>query len=201
MKGTDMIRNVIFDFGQVMIRFDGDIMTAPYVAEEDRAAVRDVVFDRKYFDALDVGAMTDEEAKADYRRRLPERLWESADLVYDNWIRNLPPIEGMAELVRDLKKAGYSVYLLSNISRYFSSHKEANPVLFEFRDWVFSAEVGLVKPDPAIFRLAVEKFGVVPKETLFVDDNAKNLEGAASVGLSTYLFDGNADRLRAALLA
>lgn len=195
-----MIRNVIFDFGQVMIRFDGDIMTAPYVAEEDRAAVRDVVFDRKYFDALDVGAMTDEEAKADYRRRLPERLWESADLVYDNWICNLPPIEGMAELVRDLKKAGYSVYLLSNISRYFSSHKEANPVLFEFRDWVFSAEVGLVKPDPAIFRLAVEKFGVDPHETLFVDDNAQNLEGARAVGLSTYLFDGNANRLRAALL-
>ena len=195
-----MLKNVIFDFGQVMIRFDGDIMTAPYVKAEDHAAVRDVVFDRKYFDALDLGTLTDEEAKADFRHRLPERLWETADTVYDNWIRNLPPIEGMAELVRDLKKAGYGVYLLSNISRYFSSHKEANPVLYEFMDWVFSAEVGLVKPDPAIFRLAVEKFGVNPAETLFVDDNAKNLEGASSVGLSTYLFDGDAARLRAFLL-
>ena len=196
-----MFKNVIFDFGQVMIRFDGDIMTAPYAEGEDLAVVRDVVFDRKYFDALDLGELSDEEAKADFRHRLPQRLWETADTVYDNWIRNLPPIEGMAELVKDLKKAGIHVYLLSNISRYFSSHKEANPVLFEFEDWVFSAEVGLVKPDPAIFRHAVEKFGVVPEETLFVDDNAKNLEGAASVGLSTYLFDGNADRLRAALLA
>ena len=196
-----MFKNVIFDFGQVMIRFDGDIMTAPYAEGEDLAAVRDVVFDRKYFDALDLGTLSDGEAKADFRLRLPERLWETADTVYDNWIRNLPPIEGMAELVKDLKKAGIHVYLLSNISRYFSSHKEANPVLFSFEDWVFSAEVGLVKPDPAIFRLAVEKFGVIPEETVFVDDNAKNLEGAASVGLATYLFDGNAARLRAALFA
>ena len=200
MKGIQMIRNVIFDFGQVMIRFEPSIMTAPYASGEDLATVAEVVFDREYFDALDVGAMTDEEAKAAFKTRLPRRLWETACLVYDNWIRNLPPIEGMAELVRDLKKAGYSVYLLSNISRYFSSHKEANPVLYEFRDWVFSAEVGLVKPDPAIFRLAVEKFGVAPAETLFVDDNPQNLEGAAAVGLSTYLFDGDAARLRARLL-
>ena len=68
-----MFKNVIFDFGQVMIRFDGDIMAAPYAEGEDLAVVRDVVFDRKYFDALDIGELSDEEAKADFRHRLPRR--------------------------------------------------------------------------------------------------------------------------------
>ena len=77
-----MFKNVIFDFGQVMIRFDGDIMTAPYAEGEDLAVVRDVVFDRKYFDALDIGELSDEEAKADFRHRLPRRPLHASRLFW-----------------------------------------------------------------------------------------------------------------------
>ena len=59
-----------------------------------------------------------------------------------------------------------------------------------FDDVIVSAEVKLVKPDPAIFRLALERAGVVAKDALMIDDVQKNLDGAKSVGIDGYLFRG-----------
>ncbi len=193
-----MIRNVIFDFGQVMVRFDPAYMTAKYVEDPaDRKLIEEVVFDRLYWDKLDAGTIADEEVIEASRARLPKHLHDAAKTVYDNWIYHLPDISGMRELVKELKtRYGIHVYLLSNISAYFAAHANEIPCLSEFEDCVFSAVCGKVKPNADIFAHLCERNGLNPTECIFVDDNAANIAGAEAFGIKGYLFDGDAERLK-----
>ncbi len=194
------LKHVIFDFGQVMIRFDPHYMTEQYIKnEDDITLVEQVLFDRLYWDRLDSADITDGEVLAACRERLPERLWEGAERVYYNWIHHLPEIAGMRELVKELKAHGKHVFLLSNISEYFAAHAEEISVLSEFEGCVFSAVVGMVKPNADIFAYICRTYGLDPKETLFVDDNEKNIRGAEAFGIEGYLFDGDSAKLKAFL--
>ncbi len=195
-----MVRNVIFDYGMVLVRFDPSYMVGRYVQDTaDAALLTHVVFDRCYWDRLDAGTMEDTEVLAACRTRLPERLWDIAETVYYNWIYNIPPIEGMAELIAQLKVHGVRCFLLSNISRYFAAHCKEAPLIAEMEGCVFSAVCGLQKPDKAIFVHACEVFGIDPAETIFVDDRAENVAAAVACGIRGYVFDGDADALRRAL--
>ena len=192
-----MIRNVIFDFGQVMVRFDPAYMVSQYVDDAaDRAIMEEVIFDRLYWDKLDQGTISDEEVISASRARLPKHLHDAVETVYYNWIYNLPEIEGMRELVRELKsKYGIHVYLLSNISTYFAAHAHEIPCLTEFEDCVFSAVCGKVKPNADIFAYLCGRNGLNPTECVFVDDNPANIAGAEAFGIHGYLFDGDVKKL------
>ncbi|MBO5109513.1 MAG: HAD family phosphatase [Clostridia bacterium] len=193
-----MIKNVVFDFGQVLVRFEPAYMVGRYVTDEaDAKLLTEVVFDRRYWNRLDAGTITNEETVAACRTRLPERLWEVADKIFYNWIYNIPEVEGMEELILHLKET-YRVplYLLSNISHYFADHASEMPILRHLDGCIFSARVGLVKPDPAIFALLCDTFGLQPEETVFVDDNADNVAAARAFGIHAYPFDGDAVKLR-----
>ena len=196
-----MIKNVVFDFGQVMVRFEPSYMVGRYVDDkEDAALLEEVVFDRLYWDKLDSADISDDEVISACRQRLPERLWQVAEKIYFNWIYNLPEIEGMRELVRYIKRQyGVRVLLLSNISTYFAEHADEIDVLREFEACVFSAVIGKVKPSADIFEYVCQKYGMLAEETVFVDDNPNNIKGAQSVGITGYLFDGDADKLKAYL--
>ena len=196
-----MIKNVVFDFGQVMVRFEPSYMVGRYVDDkEDAALLEEVVFDRLYWDKLDSADISDDEVVSACRERLPERLWQVAERIYFDWIFNLPEIDGMRELVRYIKRQyGVRVLLLSNISTYFAEHADEIDVLREFEACVFSAVIGKVKPSADIFEYVCQKYGMLAEETVFVDDNPNNIKGAQSVGITGYLFDGDADKLKAYL--
>ena len=196
-----MIKNVVFDFGQVMVRFEPSYMVGRYVCDKDDAALlEEVVFDRLYWDKLDSADISDDEVISACCERLPERLWQVAEKIYFEWIYNLPEIDGMRELVRYIKKTyGVRVLLLSNISKYFAEHADEIDVLREFETCVFSAVIGMIKPNADIFEYVCEKYVILADETVFVDDNPNNIKGAQSVGITGYLFDGDADKLKAYL--
>lgn len=193
-----MIRNVIFDFGQVMVRFDPIYITSRKISDpSDVSLVAEVLFDRLYWDALDAGTISDEEVIAAVQARLPERLHAATAAAYADWMLALPEIEGMRELVRDCReRLGARVFLLSNISKGFAARAAEIPVLAEFEDCVFSSVCGAVKPDAAIFRYLCEKNDLLPAESLFVDDNPANVAGAEAFGLHAYLFDGDVSKLK-----
>lgn len=194
------MKNVMFDFGMVLVRFDPAYMVGRYVSDPaDAALLARVVFDRAYWDRLDAGTVEDEEVLAACRARLPARLWDAADTVYYNWIYNIPPIDGMEAVLADVKARGVRCFLLSNISRYFAAHSAENAVIQQLDGCVYSAVCGLQKPDPAIFTYACEQFGIAPADTVFVDDRAENVAAAESVGIRGYVFDGNVAALRAFL--
>ena len=196
-----MIRNLIFDFGQVLIRFEPDEMIRPYVSDQsDRALLADVVFDRAYWDRLDNDSITDEELLKSAKERLPRRLQAVAETVYRNWYRHLPPVPGMWELARRMKETyGVRVFVLSNISRGFAAHAGEFPILREADGCLFSALCGFVKPDAGIFGCLCDTYGLDPAECLFIDDNPRNVAGSEAFGIRAYRFDGNVPALEAYL--
>ena len=109
------------------------------------------------------------------------------------------PIPGTAEVIRELLSAGVPCYGLSNWAKEnFNIARRANPVIDELADVIVSGEVGLAKPDPEIFRYALDRFNLDADLTVMVDDTEENLTAAAEVGLQTLLFT-SADQLRADL--
>ena len=94
-----------------------NIELARYISDKsDIDLVSSVIFDRLYWDRLDDGSITDDEVKSEICKRLPENLHSHAVKIYDNWYYNLPVIDGIVELIRDIKSKGLKLYLLSNIS-------------------------------------------------------------------------------------
>jgi len=192
------MKNYIFDFGKVIIEYEPAYMTALRVSDpEDAALIVKEVFDRKYWAPMDEGLLQHEELKGLYREHLPERLYAIADEIFDNWIYNIPEIDGMKELVARIKtEYGVKILLLSNISHYFADHANEVEALKDFDGFVFSARIGIVKPSHEIFDYLCKKFEITPSETVFVDDNRSNIEGANSFGIHGYLFDGNVEKLK-----
>ncbi len=193
-----MIKNIVFDYGNVMIRFDPAYMVGRYVSDaRDAALLAEVVFDRLYWDALDDGSITDGEIVEAVKKRIPERLWAVSEEIYYNWIYNLPEVEGMNGLVRHVKEdLGARVFLLSNISTYFADHAHERGELEPFEKCIFSAAVGHIKPNADMFGYLCRECGIEPQETLFVDDSEKNIRGAEAFGIKGYLFDGDSAKLR-----
>lgn len=196
-----MKNNYIFDFGWVLVRFDMDYMTRKYIKDEqDVKMAGQVIFDRLYWDRLDDGSITQQQVKEAIRTRLPNHLYEGACLALDNWYYNLPFIDGMVELVKEIKVQGGKLFILSNISREFAEGYKNVPQLKElfslFDGLVFSATAGHIKPNAEIFEHLISTYSIDRSETMFIDDSEKNIEGARAVGIEGYLFDGNAQKLR-----
>ena len=150
---------------------------------------------------MDRGSMTEEEAAASMCSRLPERLHEQAHLLVDRWDRPILPVPGMAELVRELKEAGYGVYLLSNASYRQHEYWPRVPGSEYFDGTLISADVKLVKPCAEIYELLYSTFDLTPSECLFIDDSAANIEGAERTGMPGIVFHGDADELRGEMKA
>lgn len=192
------MKYVIFDFGQVLVHFEPAYIVSRHVTDDaDAALLERVVFDRAYWDCLDAGTMTDEQALAQMRTRLPERLCEVAERIYWSWVYNLPEMEGMRGVIDRIKDVyGLPVYLLSNISKYFAAHAHEIPILARVDRCFFSAVCGKTKPNEDFYQHLCRECGIDPADAIFVDDRADNVAAAERVGMKGYVFDGDADRLR-----
>jgi 2-haloacid dehalogenase len=119
---------------------------------------------------------------------------------FDRWGEMVAgEIDGAVPLLEELKDAGHELHALTNWSgETFPIARER----FAFLDWfetiLVSAEVGLIKPDPAIFKLLLARIGRTPAECVYIDDNARNVVAATRLGFDAITFEGVA-RLRAAL--
>ena len=193
-----MIKNVVFDFGRVMVKFENKYMVDKYADNaEDAKLLGMIVTDRNCWDRLDLGTITDEEVVAYFKERLPERLWGTLEEIYYNWIYNIPEIEGMSDVVRMVKNEyGKRTFLLSNISTYLADHADEIPCLVLFEKCIFSAVYGMVKPNLEIYQLLCKECDILPEETLFIDDSPANIAGAEAFGIKGYLFDGDVEKLR-----
>ena len=132
----------------------------------------------------DVGAIPDDELY----RRLGKTVGVPGDVIRREWEDLVIPDQATVALIRELKSR-YRVVLLSNaMSGYLRYALDKCGIADLFDDVIVSAEVKLVKPDPAIFRLALERAGVDAKNALMIDDVEKNLDGAKAVGIDGFLF-------------
>ncbi|MEE6272233.1 HAD family phosphatase [Georgenia sp. MJ206] len=190
---------VVFDLGQVLVGWDPVLAVADLVTAEEFAEFSAEIDWPTFNHAQDAGR-TMADARAVLAQSHPHRV-----AVFDEYVANFPrsltgPVPGSAEIVDELRAAGIRVLGLTNWSaETFASAARSAPVIDRLEDVVVSGVEGMAKPDPAIFALLVERFGLEPARTVFVDDSPPNVAAAADAGLHALRFTGAGD-LRAQLL-
>ena len=192
-----MIKNIVFDMGQVLINFDADRYTARFVPDPaDYGLIHRELFRSVEWVQMDRGSITDEEAVAAVCSRLPARLHQAVRDILDNWHQDIPPLDGIYELVQELKEKGYGIYLLSNTSARFHSFRKNIPALRFFDGEFISADHHLVKPEPGIYQKFLAQFSLEGDQCVFIDDVPLNVEGAVRCGIHGIVYHGDPDLLR-----
>ena len=192
-----MIKNIVFDMGGVIIRFDRHyfISRLGVTGEDEKLLMREVFRSREWVQ-MDRGSLTDLQACEIFYTRLPERLHDAVYKLVTMWDRPILPIEGMEELVKELKEKGYMVYLLSNAGYRQHEYWPKVPAAKYFDATFVSADVHLIKPQPEIYRLFWQTFDLDPNECVFIDDMPLNIEGAYFAGMDGFVFNEDVPALR-----
>lgn len=189
-----MLKNVIFDFGNVLYRYEPDyLLDCLFDNVDDRNLAKPVIY--REWHKLDEGTVDYEAYVAETESLLPKRLREPARKYLYGWHRVEPPMEQTWALAARLKARGYKIYLLSNAPVTFAAELDMYPILKLFDGLVVSGPIQLVKPNADIFQHLLDKYGLKAEESLFVDDLEVNADGARGVGMHGYVYDGDADKL------
>lgn len=184
------VEAVVFDVGNVLYSWEPRFLYERLI-DDDRALaafLRDVVTHEWHFQH-DAGRPF-AETSAELTARFPEH----AELIAQWGPRFLdsigPPIPGMIELVAEIDAAGVPLYAITNFSgEFWKPFRAREAALFDrFRDVVVSGDEKIVKPDPAIYALALERFGLAGPEAIFIDDRVENVAGAVDAGMRGHLF-------------
>lgn len=194
------IKNVVFDMGNVLMLFDGPYFSAQFTeSEADAAALQCALFGSPAWNLLDSGTISYDTMLRVARTHLDERLWPNLDACFAGWAAYSTPIEETNALAAELKREGYGIYLLSNAGTRVHDQLGHMPTWDLMDGAVVSGEERLMKPDPAIYQLLCERYGLLAEECLFVDDNADNCEGARVAGMRAVRYTGNAAAICEAL--
>lgn len=183
------MKNVIFDFGNVIIRWRPYRALSGIFATE--AEMDQTLADIGFFDwnlKQDQGRSW-EEAVAAAERDTPEHA--HIFRAYADGLRAAHDklVPGTSELIEALHRRDVPMYGLTNAAQAsFAVVKSVAPVIGLMRDVVVSADEGVAKPDPRIFEISLSRNRLDRSETLFVDDSLANCEAAQSIGITAHHF-------------
>ena len=183
------IRHIVFDIGNVLIRWDRERPYRELIPDEaERKRFLDEVCSMEWHLTLDEGVGIDD-AIAEVTEKFPHHA-ELIAAYKSRWLDTLPgAIEGTVEILEALVSQCRDVTALTNFNQdLFRLTVPAYPFLNSFRGVTVSGECRMVKPDPAIYAHHAKAFGLDPRATLFFDDSAKNVEAARHAGWNAELF-------------
>jgi len=164
-----------------------------------RASVFDTLYRTETWRDIERGVGDPAAWSAAAHRELERRAGRRLPALHEEWRLAQGPISANLDLARGLR-GRYKLSVLSNADMSLRERLQRDGLLPLFDDVVISAEVGLAKPEAAVFRMAAERLGLPPAECVFVDDWDKNVEAAREVGMCAVLFRvDRGDDLRAQL--
>jgi len=198
-----MIRNVIFDMGHVLLYYlPMRACRAVIKNEADAQAVFQAFYGHPSWVDVDLGNLDGDTLTDAVKARLPERLHPAVDELYRGMPENVMfPIDGMPEFVDDVLARGYRVYLLSNAGAFMSRGRYMIPHVERFSGVMYSADEGLIKPDPRLYERLTETYHLKPEECFFVDDSEENVRTAVALGWRAHRFTGDINALKKDLFA
>lgn len=194
------MKAIVFDIGNVLIRWDPVPAFLPDLGSAARVAAFMARID---FDARNLRA----DAGASFAALAPELPYPADRALLAAYPARFAAtvkdqITGSWALLDRLGREGLQIHAITNWSaETWPEGIRVHPRLGSaFDTVVVSGRVGMVKPDPAIFRLFCDRAGLAPADCLFIDDNARNCAGAESIGMQAEVFT-NPAALEAALIA
>lgn len=193
---NDLIKNVIFDLGNVLLTFIPKDLLLKFTKNMDRINR----FIEKFPNSetwlkMDRGILSMQEARNFFLKKHPEEK----DLLipfFDRWLELFNPIRENIEILKELKENGYKVYALSNFMKeafeYVYSKFESD-IFYLFDGMVISYTVNFIKPEKEIYQILLQRYNLVPIECIFIDDVEKCILGAKKLGIQTILYNFNSD--------
>lgn len=178
------MENIIFDLGRVLISFDpqkylDEMFADPQIVNR----LHKIIFLGPEWIMLDRGVITQDQAVERLSMAHPE-LSEQICLVFAHWFGIMTPIEGTVKILRELHGRVHKLYVISNF------HKEAFEYIFEKFDWfklfhglTISCYIQSLKPEPEIYKHLLDKHGLDPQKSIFIDDMWENIEAAQEFGI------------------
>lgn len=182
------VRSIFVDFGGVLVRTEDP---GPRQRQAERLGMTSRELEKIVFESKSAHkASTGQILEDDHWQAVAEKLGVSraeADQIIEQFFSGDRPDLALADFLRSLRPE-YRICLISNAwsgLRAFITRQKFEDL---FDAMIISAEVGLIKPDPRIYRLALAKLGAQPEESVFIDDVAINVEAARSVGMAGIVF-------------
>ncbi|MBQ9989335.1 MAG: HAD family phosphatase [Lachnospiraceae bacterium] len=191
-----MIRQVVFDMGNVLLQFRPWIALEEFFeTPEDREIIERELFNGPEWIMGDEGIITNEERYERILPRIPAHLHEAFKRCIDGWDMCLSPVPGASAFCDTVRKKGYGMYVLSNACNRFH-HFFSRYFPRDFFDGVMvSSDVKMIKPNPEIYRHLCSVYGLKPEECLFVDDRPENVKAAISIGMEAVVFQDDWDEV------
>lgn len=187
LKKDKIIKNIIFDIGNVILNFNVDDVLQKFTSDrnEQKFILDNIINSPEWLGnaLIDTGYITRENAI--------EIVKDRTNHVYDNLItdfwynyNNFAKVdENVLNLIKKLKNNNYKIYLLSNINPYTYEFVEKSG-LFELVDgYVLSYQEHKVKPFVSIYTTLLERYNLIPSESVFIDDNQNNITTGNSLGI------------------
>lgn len=184
-----MIKNLIYDFGKVLVDYDFDLFFRNMIPDDSRRIPFSTYINNpERVSILDRGMKTLEDIVEDFILDFP-----GYDAEFREFARRKPEVvlrefPGMHELLVKLKSEGFRLYGLSNWdTQVYATINQFD--IFKLLDGrIISSEEHEIKPEPEIYLRLFKKFGLKPEECIFADDKPINIEGGRSVGMEGIVF-------------
>ena len=180
-----MIRNIVFDIGNVLAEFSWREHLARFGFTGEKAErIGKAMMLNPTWNELDRGVWSREKLLQSFIKEAPD-LEQEIRLVFSDLstiVRKFPKSDSW---VQSLKDRGYHVYYLSNYSSYVRKDTEKELTFMKLMDGgIMSYEVQLIKPDLAIYQTLMERYDLQPEECVFLDDTVRNVEAAQALGIA-----------------
>lgn len=191
-----MTKNIIFDFGNVLVQWHPEVVYGEFFGDEAKAwwFLRHVA-DMDFRQRIDAGESM-EDCIREKQAQYPE-YEQAVELYRSKWREMLTDeVPGMREVISELRARNYEIFGLTNWSMETFPEARAHFGILQMIDrYVVSGAEGLVKPDPRLFQVLLDRYGLKAEECTFVDDNPDNVAAAKGMGMQGILFI-NAETLR-----
>ena len=185
-----MYRNIIFDFGGVVIDFNPkDFLMDRFLNKHAEEITYELTFGSQEWTELDRGTLTREEGNRIMLENAARvnRVFE-VRTVLEEWQDMLRDKTTTIKVMQQLKAQGYRLYYLSNMPADVFEELQQRPWFGLFDGGVVSCEVHLCKPEPEIYTTLIEQCGLAYDECIFIDDSKVNAQAAYNLGITGILY-------------
>ena len=181
-----MIKNIIFDLGNVIINYNQKKIISNFTDKKDEIKyIFDEIFNSPEWTLMDLGDITNDGAIEIINKRNKSKYEKLTQEFLNEWYKKQPINRDIVEIAKILKKNGYNLFVLSNMANLTYEYFKNDEFFSLCTGIVISAHEHVKKPDEKVYRLLLERYNLNAEECLFIDDDdsGKNYETANRIGI------------------